>query len=802
MKRPYALLLTLVTLSSSVCLNAEAGWLSDRCNLLLNGSIESTELFTQKLSGLSWKQGTPLQVLYPLTQRASANLKIDAQVAEKISALAPFQRLGIVLNADPRLSIREHLLSELENQILLKIKKIRDFDSFVDALDLLKETRLDHVPGKEDWKISPLVRRDLLTNREIRSYLSGELSRDALKNKVIEAALKAFIQADDAKTLVGLIRAVKKSGIDKILPGNFLDKNPLVAQGLLDAKQIARTSDSEVRQTVFENLLNYSKAAKTYPEYMRLIGAIKHSDYDSKGIIQLLAPMTKLGREFADLHALNDSIVRSMKNGRLDVNQFVGDRLSQTLQLMFYPLDHEKFPTLLSGVQSGYSFSFAVKRLASADSSALGLVRALTKKIAASPFATRHQITERTIQDLLAVLKQKDSLSIDGVISALIEQTQSFGTGDLLRSLDSYDQSVNIISIKDQCDFGACWLHSPLEKYEIELSARLGEPVELSTDHLYFQYISNEYKRALWKGAKNAKAAVREGGYSASVPDLIRHFGVVPKRHLAADGLRSVRIEGYGTDLFDNELISSIRAEVNAVFDRYELDSKLNTLNPISHYEYKIDQIFSKYYETPASESFFFRGESFTPKTFAEKYLPEIIESTYVHYVLEGSRQARHEETRKTVRLGPYDERVFEISNMPTTATDIDQVIKNSITEGKPVQASFYWPSNETYSQNGGTLKFIDKSTGIMSVPSYDITQETKLFDGGHAVLIVGYELGPNGEIATYKILNSWGEQSGDHGIYHMSRDFFRNFLKYIDVNTQTGLGAVPKSNSLQKAHA
>jgi bleomycin hydrolase len=51
------------------------------------------------------------------------------------------------------------------------------------------------------------------------------------------------------------------------------------------------------------------------------------------------------------------------------------------------------------------------------------------------------------------------------------------------------------------------------------------------------------------------------------------------------------------------------------------------------------------------------------------------------------------------------------------------------------------------------------------------------VFDGFHAVQIVGYDLDRRtGKIVKFKIKNSWGDKAGSGGYYHMYLDYFRAF--------------------------
>lgn len=53
---------------------------------------------------------------------------------------------------------------------------------------------------------------------------------------------------------------------------------------------------------------------------------------------------------------------------------------------------------------------------------------------------------------------------------------------------------------------------------------------------------------------------------------------------------------------------------------------------------------------------------------------------------------------------------------------------------------------------------------------------------GGHAVDIVGVDLDAQGRVIKYKIKNSHGTDNGEDGYYHLYRDYFENFLKFVYI--------------------
>jgi bleomycin hydrolase len=118
----------------------------------------------------------------------------------------------------------------------------------------------------------------------------------------------------------------------------------------------------------------------------------------------------------------------------------------------------------------------------------------------------------------------------------------------------------------------------------------------------------------------------------------------------------------------------------------------------------------------------------------------------------------------------------------------MEELVQASIADGKPVY--FRAPVGRD----------IDPKTGIMSPAIYDRDavydmegaserlSRTKDFDlglerGGHLMVFTGFDR-PDAKAPAvkYKVENSWGQKAGDKGVFHMYRDWFRQYVTYITV--------------------
>lgn len=98
-----------------------------------------------------------------------------------------------------------------------------------------------------------------------------------------------------------------------------------------------------------------------------------------------------------------------------------------------------------------------------------------------------------------------------------------------------------------------------------------------------------------------------------------------------------------------------------------------------------------------------------------------------------------------------------------------------------------------TLAYENNTL-FVDRPTGILSLEAFNTPEgfspPKRLYrnafmrgSGFHAVDVVGADLDEKGRIIKLKIKNSWGEDSGDKGYYHMYRDYFEHFVTSLYIS-------------------
>ena len=225
--------------------------------------------------------------------------------------------------------------------------------------------------------------------------------------------------------------------------------------------------------------------------------------------------------------------------------------------------------------------------------------------------------------------------------------------------------------------------------------------------------------------------------------------------------------------------------EASTFFEIFSVKKKLKIQK---NYLKKMDELLiDTFGEMP--ESFTYKGREFTPNSFMDEYLPEHSEDiTYVKY----EKLLGKEDPDIGIDFNEIIKDELKVANLTTkveykSSQDIDKIIIESIDNNRPVNIGVQWRSSDLFlDKNNKIIEYINNENGVIRAPELDNSFST---GGGHAVLIIGYELDINGNIKTLKILNSWGEHAGDRGIYHMDIEYFKNNLMHMDVNQRDGLG-------------
>lgn len=314
-----------------------------------------------------------------------------------------------------------------------------------------------------------------------------------------------------------------------------------------------------------------------------------------------------------------------------------------------------------------------------------------------------------------------------------------------------YDVELPKIPIKDQCSFGHCHLYTWISELELQSG------IDLSSDHIDIMNLYTNTVNAL----KNQSTQINDGSYPLDSRNTINRFGLIPKSAWIGQS-------NYKSGSTSRKLISGLIAILTNTKEILES-------TPIAEQEKIIeeaeDQIFDYINNIagPIPKKFIYQDQEYTPIEFAEKFFPGLKKPAVYVWTSAGSTENNIQESNLNL--------TFPNIKIELTKKSFEDHMVAILNSGRPVYLAY---NNEE--------QFIDFETGIMSISAFHYPKIAKLttsriiskhfkWKGGHAVLIVGYQKNPNtGAVVKWKIQNSWGDQLGDRGYFHMYNDYMRLF--------------------------
>ncbi len=382
---------------------------------------------------------------------------------------------------------------------------------------------------------------------------------------------------------------------------------------------------------------------------------------------------------------------------------------------------------------------------------------------------------ERLLRNILSLLFTVSSLFLPAELAhaqvACQDLFKSSGTYGSLR-LDfkhnnNYSHELGErTAIKNQCQLGTCHLHSWASAIEKSYLKRTGEEVKVSMPYLAaVHWIDRAIEAVNKKYVKTEGTvgfSVKLGATISASREIIRKHGVVPASVWTPKmKFDQAPVAGRLEEAIVNRIAKAKWDLAREISPRKQHEIRERT-------ELELNDLF---YEMTGEmpESFEYQGKQYTPQEFARENFPEIFEPQVMLLVNEG----RKDPTFRRQYLGDtlIDTNIFKT----------EELARNAIDAGESVYLAYEHNSN-----------YVDKKSGVMSIGAFNLPKNSdpmsreqreyfKVKAGGHAVQIIGYDLDPvTNKVVKWKIQNSWGEDSGDKGIYHMYSDYFRAFASGV----------------------
>ena len=351
------------------------------------------------------------------------------------------------------------------------------------------------------------------------------------------------------------------------------------------------------------------------------------------------------------------------------------------------------------------------------------------------------------------------------VCTDLFEQP-IYGTvrGDFVYNTHYTKEITSVGEIKNQCTLGTCHLFAWTSKLESDYKNKTNHEIKISADYLSAQRWLNSSLELVEKGLLESKPKL--GNTTAFSRDLIIEFGVMPEGIWSPRVGFSLAANVKNLERYLQNILSRIKVEMKDLKDDSAEKKAL-----VEKAKQQIRSLFKNMVGSPPDQ-FVYEGKTYTAKEFQQAFFPELSNPLTV---LEAANNRKDKE-------GILKQSKKNVNIMENVSLDkIEKKIIELIDKNQPVALSYY--------HDGA---FIDKETGNMSFRALFFPSEARplsravrsdkgLNEGGHAVVIVGYDLDAvTGKVIKYKIQNSWGQKSGDQGFYHMYADYFRAFVNRI----------------------
>lgn len=355
---------------------------------------------------------------------------------------------------------------------------------------------------------------------------------------------------------------------------------------------------------------------------------------------------------------------------------------------------------------------------------------------------------------------------------SLFSETSKPVIGQLRESFQhSTDYTVvlpELTQIKNQCSLGTCHLHAWASALEHRYALENAVPIKISTHFLSARH----WLEVSLDTLINKSSAINPdlGATVSASRKAIRTYGIIPDEAWTLNR----NFQDANVAKRAQEYIKNIIGQAKWKIQR-ETDSRRKQEITREAGE-QIIEVFDNIIGTIPSE-FVYRGKYYTPHSFADRFFPELTNPV----VFMGISSSANAKTRV--------ESDRNMTSIQTRLAEVEATARELLDKGQNVYFAYHH-----------NAQFVDSATGIMSIKAFHapkgfkaMTREQREYfnslDGGHAVQVVGYDLDPiTRRVSKWKIKNSWGEDKGDHGYYHMYADYFEAFAKGISFYRDAGV--------------
>ncbi len=355
--------------------------------------------------------------------------------------------------------------------------------------------------------------------------------------------------------------------------------------------------------------------------------------------------------------------------------------------------------------------------------------------------------------------------------------------------------------ITNQKKSGRCWMFASLNVARVDVMKKLNlKTFELSQSYTFFwdklekaNYFLENILKTLDEDRDSRllhhllAAPLQDGGQWDMFKHILKKYGIVPK---------SVMLETFSSsnsNTMVDLMTSRLREDACMIRRKYKEGQSVDQLRAEKEEMlYEIYNILVKGLgQPPTSFDFeyrdkddkFHRISNISPKEFFDKYVGWDLDSK-ISLINAPTEDKPYGKAYTVEYLGSiYEADPVRYVNVPME--DLKESAIRSIKDGNPV-----W-----FGCDVG--KMLERKQGIMDLHTFDY-EETLGFKSEftkaerldysesvltHAMVLVGVDLDENGKPLKWKVENSWGDESGDKGIFSMSDAWMDQFTYQIMVD-------------------
>ncbi|AXE60809.1 aminopeptidase [[Mycoplasma] phocae] len=367
----------------------------------------------------------------------------------------------------------------------------------------------------------------------------------------------------------------------------------------------------------------------------------------------------------------------------------------------------------------------------------------------------------------------------------------------------NFEFSVEIKAgnITNQKQSGRCWIFAALNAVRLKIMDELKiESLELSQNFIHFYdklekanvYLSWVMSEGLEVDNEDHlfrlfnKEPVSDGGYWEFFTNIIEKYGVCPKQAM--------------NESFHSEATAEMVTQINWRLKAYtaKMRSEYALSKNLAKVQILKEQALSDVYNIlikslgrpPKQFTFEFRNkdkefqriENISPLDFYNKYAKNFLDNK-VDLVAD----PRQKYAQNQLLVSKYIKNVEE--GKPLTMLNIDlQIMKKAMIEQLKNNESVWFGCDVgSFSSRDGIMDvdLYDFDLTLTKTPEFSKQErfESRASTISHAMNMLGVNLDNNGNVISWKVENSWGDNSGRKGYFSMSDKWFDeyNFMAIID---------------------